>query len=138
MSYMITMRPHHLLCTQGYSGKGYSDDFVRNMTEIVNVLRSDPDAMVNIRFTTDDLCQCCPAKLADGVCKDDDKVLRYDAGVIDLLDLEEGEYRYQELIQALHDKLTEERLQDICGDCQWYPTSACRENILEGIQSWNL
>ena len=77
---MITMRPHHLLCTQGYSGKGYSDNFVRNMTEIVTVLRSDPNAMVNIRFTTDDLCRCCPAKLTDGVCKDDDKVLRYDAG----------------------------------------------------------
>ena len=25
---MINLRPHHLLCTQGYSGKGYSDGFV--------------------------------------------------------------------------------------------------------------
>ncbi|MDD7224175.1 MAG: DUF1284 domain-containing protein, partial [Lachnospiraceae bacterium] len=33
---MITLRPHHLLCTQGYSGKGYSDDFVENMDKIVD------------------------------------------------------------------------------------------------------
>ena len=128
----ITLRPHHLLCTQGYSGKGYNKAFVDNMSEIVGVLRTDPDVRVNICFTTDDLCQSCPAKLTDDVCKDDDKVLRYDAGVINILDLQEGEYRYQDLIRSLHDLLTEEKLQNICGDCQWYPVSACRNSILGG------
>ena len=45
----------------------------------------------SICYTTDDLCRSCPAKLSDGVCKDDDKVQRYDARVIDILDLKDGE-----------------------------------------------
>ena len=28
---MIHLRPHHLLCTQGYSGKGYDENFVAHM-----------------------------------------------------------------------------------------------------------
>ena len=131
---MIKMRPHHLLCTQGYSGKGYSDAFVDNMTRIVTTLRSDSDARVEICFDTDDLCTACPSKLAEGVCRSDEKVLRYDDGVIRLLDLKEGEYRYQDLIRRLDECLTEQELERICGDCEWYPVSACRKNIL----SWKL
>ena len=36
----MVMRPHHLLCTQGYSGKGYSQEFVRNMDHWVKRLRN--------------------------------------------------------------------------------------------------
>ena len=35
----IVLRPHHLLCTQGYSGKGYDNDFVAHMTDVVHQLR---------------------------------------------------------------------------------------------------
>ena len=38
---MIKLRPHHLLCTQGYSGKGYSREFVENMTEIVKSIKNE-------------------------------------------------------------------------------------------------
>ena len=27
---MLEFRPHHFLCTLGFEGKGYSDEFVRN------------------------------------------------------------------------------------------------------------
>ena len=37
---MIKLRPHHLLCTQGYSGKVYSREFVENMTEIVKSIKN--------------------------------------------------------------------------------------------------
>ena len=29
----IVLRPHHLLCTQGYSGHGYSEAFVEHMND---------------------------------------------------------------------------------------------------------
>ncbi|MFR5373228.1 MAG: hypothetical protein ACLTGJ_07070 [Faecalibacterium prausnitzii] len=38
----IVLRPHHLLCTQGYSGKGYDNDFVAHMTDVVHQLRDVP------------------------------------------------------------------------------------------------
>ena len=130
---IIRLRPHHLLCTQGYSGKGYSDDFVLNMNRITEKLRSDRNARVEIVFTTDSLCDDCPSKVSDGICKSDNKVLGFDKGVIKVLDLEESAYSYQELISKLDEYLSsgieDERLQAICGDCEWYADSACWTHI---------
>lgn len=129
----IKLRPHHLLCTQGYSGKGYSDTFVSNMDDVVERLRNNQDEKVEIVFTTDCLCGTCPSKMSEGVCKSDDKVLRFDKGVIDALGLDEGIYSYQDLITKLDEYLAsgveDEQLKKICGDCEWYPVSACWKNI---------
>lgn len=38
---VITLRPHHLLCTQAYSGKGYDEAFVRNMDRVTESLLRD-------------------------------------------------------------------------------------------------
>lgn len=128
----MNLRPHHLLCTQGYEGKGYSDGFVSNMSRIVERLRKDPQCRINIVFSTDYICSDCPQKSCEGKCRSDEKVLRYDKAVIDLLDLQEGEYVYQELISKLDLILDDDMLKNICGDCEWYENSACRDNILSG------
>lgn len=47
---MMYLRPHHLLCTQGYSGKGYSEDFVAHMDQVVDYLRNQEDAKVMLTF----------------------------------------------------------------------------------------
>ena len=52
---MIKLRPHHLLCTQGYSGKGYSREFVENMTEIVKSIKNEK-VQVQLIFSEDDIC----------------------------------------------------------------------------------
>ena len=62
----IVLRPHHLLCTQGYSGKGYDNDFVAHMTDVVHQLRDVPGTTIHLTFSTDTLCSCCPNKL--GTC----------------------------------------------------------------------
>ena len=133
MDEIIKLRPHHLLCTQGYSGKGYSDDFVSNMDNVTKKLRSDPNALVEIVFSTDILCNDCPSKLSGGTCISEDKVLRFDKGVINVLELDEGVYSYQELISRLDEYLSsgieDEHLKAICGDCEWYPVSSCWKNI---------
>ena len=53
---MIYLRPHHLLCTQGYSGKGYSEGFVSHMNEVVDELRNRPGTKITLTFSTDTLC----------------------------------------------------------------------------------
>ena len=60
MNSPIKLRPHHLLCTQTYSGKGYSSDFVENMDIITSRLRLAPETIVEIVTTTDDICAKCP------------------------------------------------------------------------------
>lgn len=126
---MIYLRPHHLLCTQGYSGKGYSDGFVAHMNEVVDTLRNQPGAKITLTFSTDTLCSCCPNKEGEDLCESQEKVKRFDQKTVDYFGLEEKEYVYQDLVRKIDEKMTEEMLADICEGCSWYPVSACRKNI---------
>ena len=49
---MIVLRPHHLLCTQGYSGHGYDDAFVEHMNDVVHQLREVPGTRIHLTFST--------------------------------------------------------------------------------------
>ncbi len=126
----MRLRPHHLLCTQGYSGKGYSNDFVQNMTEITNCLHSEAHVTVDIVFSTDDICERCPKKLGANLCSDNCKVNEFDRKVIQYFTLEEKRYNYHALVQEINMQMTETMLSDICATCSWYPISACKRNIL--------
>ena len=100
----IVLRPHHLLCTQGYSGKGYDNDFVAHMTDVVHQLRDVPGTTIHLTFSTDTLCSCCPNKLGTDLCDTQEKVKRYDAKTVEYFGR----------------------------DCCWFPISACCKNICEG------
>ena len=131
-SMSIVLRPHHLLCTQGYSGKGYDNDFVAHMTDVVHQLRDVPGTTIHLTFSTDTLCSCCPNKLGTDLCDTQEKVKRYDAKTVEYFGLEEKDYVYQDLIREIDAKATPEILADICRDCCWFPISACCKNICEG------
>lgn len=128
----LPLRPHHLLCTQGYSGKGYSSNFVENMNKVVFYLRNTPDSKIRLVFSTDALCAACPNQLGTDLCTSQEKVKRYDQKVIHYFGLKEGVYSYHSLIQEIDAHMTEAMLEDICDGCSWYPISACREKILNG------
>ena len=80
---MIYLRPHHLLCTQGYSGKGYSEGFVSHMNEVVDELRNRPGTKITLTFSTDTLCSCCPHKEGEDLCDTQEKVKRFDQKAVD-------------------------------------------------------
>lgn len=130
----MKLRPHHLLCTQGYSGKGYSGDFVQNMTAITHRLRNESNVIVDIVFSTDDICAKCPNMLGMDLCKDQCKVKLFDKKVVDYFGLEEKSYVYQDIVREIGAKMTASILKDICASCSWYPVSACKRNILCGIK----
>ena len=87
----IVLRPHHLLCTQGYSGHGYSEAFVEHMNDIVHQLRDVPGTKIQLTFSTDTLCSCCPNKLGTDLCDTQEKVKRYDRKTVEYFGLEEKE-----------------------------------------------
>jgi len=126
----VKLRPHHLLCTQGYRGKGYSSDFVENMTAITTYLQNDTNAFVEIVFSTDDICSKCPNMIGTDLCEDNGKVKRFDKKVIDYFGLEEKTYLYQDIICEINSKITTLIMDDICFDCNWYAVSACKKIIL--------
>lgn len=126
----MELRPHHLLCTLGYSGKGYSREFVSHMDEVTRQLRSGAPITVNLTFSTDTLCSCCPHMQGPDLCDTNKKVKEFDRKVIEYFALKETAYIYQDLIAKIKSQITEDMLADICTGCEWYPVSACRKNIL--------
>lgn len=126
----MRLRPHHLLCTQGYSGKGYSGDFVENMTAVTSRLSREANTEIDIVFSTDDICAKCPKMLGTDLCQDQYKIKVFDQKVIAYFGLMEKRYVYQSLIQKIDAKMTEAMLDDICATCRWYPVSACKRRIL--------
>ncbi len=126
----MDLRPHHLLCTQGYGGKGYSGEFVENMNRLTDRLRSGEPVSIRLKFSTDDLCTYCPHMLGEDFCRTNEKVKRFDRKVVEYFHLEEKEYIYQELVEKIRKEITPEMLADICAGCSWYPVSACKEKIL--------
>lgn len=126
----MKLRPHHLLCTQGYSGKGYSDEFVENMTALTNLLRSGEDVAIDLVFATDDICAKCPLMLGEDLCEDQQKVMRLDKKVVDYFELEEKSYIYQEITRDINAKMTGSMMDDICSECSWYSVSACKKRIV--------
>ena len=109
--------------TQGYSGHGYSEAFVEHMNDIVHQLRDVPGTKIQLTFSTDTLCSCCPNKLGTDLCDTQEKVKRYDAKTVEYFGLEEKDYVYQDLIREIDAKATPEILADICRDCCWFPIS---------------
>lgn len=134
---MIELRPHHLLCTQGYSGKGYSDGFVKNMDKVVDYLRNNETATVRLVFSTDSLCSSCPNKKAENVCNTQEQVHRFDSKTVEYFGLEEKDYNYRDITAYIDERMTEDMLYDICGDCSWFSKSACRKNICKSRSGIN-
>jgi len=128
---MIKLRPHHLICTQSFVGEGYSNDFIDNMANIVENLRNSKSCMVQIIFSTDDICQKCPSMLGENICSSNEKVNRYDSKVIKYFDIKEKIYNYNEIANHIKQQVNEEILEDICGDCRW--REICAEKIINPL-----
>ena len=85
----MKLRPHHLMCTQSYSGKGYNENFVKAMDKITNEHRNNKDCLVDIVFSTDDICISCPNMIDINLCKTNEKVNNIDTKVIKYFNLKE-------------------------------------------------
>lgn len=123
---MINIRPHHLLCTQGYSGNGYDKQFVKNMDDIVGKLRYEDDTLVKITFSGDDICSKCPNITCNNICVTDQKVKKIDQKVIKYFGIEQKIYKYWDLVNYIKKNMTAEKMDDICSDCKWYKISNCK------------
>jgi Uncharacterized conserved protein len=118
----MKLRPHHLLCTRAFTGKGYSEAFVKNMQDIIRRLREG--AVVELQCGPDDICAACPEHTGDG-CKSEEKVCRLDADTIANLWLVKEKYTYAEIEEILQDNLDETVYAAICSECEWHKSGVC-------------
>ncbi|MEQ2400989.1 DUF1284 domain-containing protein [Peptoniphilus hominis (ex Hitch et al. 2025)] len=121
---MLKIRAHHLLCTENFVGEGYSDDFSKNMTEVIKKLRENPE--VRLIKDLDDICKYCPENLGE-VCESQEKVKSYDEKVLKLLNIRADEKYFWEDLRALSCDIifSKDRREEICRSCQW--NELCKE-----------
>lgn len=117
----LRLRAHHFLCMQGFQGYGYSDDFVKNMTEVVKYLKKNEGSNIILVDECDDICRACPRN-ANGECIDSNKVNTMDKKVLEKLNLQAGnEISPGELIAMVNKRLKNKKeAQDVCGECSWH------------------
>jgi len=116
--YAYKIRPHHGLCLNFFKGKGYSEEFVKNMTEIKGRLIENP--IVCITRQTDHICSVCPNNAA-GTCIDEEKVAEYDRQVLLHCNLSDGQLMsFLDFERLVHQHiLCPGKRKEICGNCQW-------------------
>ena len=134
-----------MLCIQGFRGKGYNEEFVENMKQIINHIESNRNVQIKIMNSADYICLSCPNNSGEniirkfeigktyedkGYCRNEDYIINLDNMVLDTLNIEaESEHSYQSLLEQLKQTITEDRFKVICGDCQWYSLGYCSEGI---------
>ena len=116
---MIRIRPHHLLCIRGFKGKGYSEDFVDNMRQVITELYTNPTCSVEITDGTDDICRACPKCSADGRCEDEEIVRRYDRNTVSVFNLRETNAGFCDIMEQIGRRLDQEHFDRVCADCRW-------------------
>ena len=121
---MLTLRPHHLLCTEFFEGRGYSDKFTENMYRVISELEKNPEIFLAVK--SDSICSECPKNCISG------KSFSYDMKILEYCKLNENNvFRYSDLKQKVKSEILEKNLlKEICGDCQWY--SICSKENADG------
>ena len=129
------MRPHHGLCLNFFTGKGYSDAFVKNMTAVSMELKMNPGGKIVLHSGMDLLCRSCPHSINE-ICETEQKVARYDQKCLAFSGLHDGQIlSWREFQQRVVEKIILPGLHTgICADCCWI--SVCQHCIVEkSVQS---
>ncbi|GAA3654526.1 DUF1284 domain-containing protein [Asaccharospora irregularis] len=144
---MLEIRPHHILCMRAYQGKGYSEEFSKNMESIIkkidvynkNYNKSNNQNLFSLRkrhkkvkiiFSLDSLCGKCPNNIGSNLCSSQERVEQLDKKVSDYFNIKEGIYVYKELEDMVYKNMTEEIFDDICKNCAWYHITNCKDYML--------
>ena len=120
----MKIRAHHLLCMKGFQGYGYNEDFIKNMTKIVETLQNFPKDKIEIIAGSDVICACCPYDI-DGICQEsqgsNEKIRSIDVKVLKKLEIPAGSIlEVEEIFNIINKKLkTHLDVEEICRDCKW-------------------
>ncbi len=120
----MTLRPHHLLCVQGYQGKGYDQQFCEVMGRIAQAVARDPALPITVRDGPDDICAACP-HLQGGRCTweeaGEESVREHDSALLGAFALRDGDVTsIHEVIARLDgDPAALAVVAKYCGQCPW-------------------
>lgn len=115
----INLRAHHILCTQGFQGYGYNEQFANNLMNFINSAKVESKIKINLSCKCDDICEKCPNN-KKGVCIHED-VIHMDELILKELNLKRIiESNFEDLIKIANSKLkNHKKCNEICGRCSW-------------------
>lgn len=135
----LKFRPHHFMCTLGFEGKGYSDEFVANYSKIAEQLRGPLGDQTEIEVVnqTDSICAPCPHR-REALCETQEKITKLDNAHAEILNLIPGEVlTWQEAKQRIKNSMTLERFHAACEPCAWKKLGVC-ETALNHVKGSSL
>lgn len=115
----MKIRPHHILCLNNFIGKGYSNNFTKNMSDIKNSLTT-LNKDIYISSCCDDVCQNCPHRNGR-YCTTNKKVEMLDKKTLEILGLKDNSsYSWDYLSFLFKQKVLQcNQLEYICSGCCW-------------------
>jgi hypothetical protein len=123
---MPTLRGHHLICLQFFSGEGYDQKFIDNLKSVIALLESN---QLEIREGEDDVCRKCPY-LKNDSCQysenADAEIREMDRKALELLDLSAGNRVAWDSIKNSVPNIFSDWFRSYCSDCEWL--SVCGKN----------
>jgi hypothetical protein len=134
---MLEFRPHHFLCTLGFEGKGYSDEFVKNYQSIADRLRRSPlgdEVEIRVVGATDSICAPCPNRRGES-CVAEAKIGKLDAAHQAVLGLRAGEaLKWRDAREKIAKEFTDEKFEAACAPCAWKSLGVCK-SALERVRA---
>ncbi|MCD4813118.1 DUF1284 domain-containing protein [bacterium] len=130
----LILRPHHILCSLGFNGYGYSPEFIAEIARITKIIKSGRVKTVIIRPGFDNVCQSCPHHEYE--CSPETlgprgrHAAELDRRTLRALKLKPGHpYPLPEINERIAN-LSEKNFQEICLGCEWQILGICRESFL--------
>ncbi|MDB6095740.1 MAG: hypothetical protein JWM09_18 [Francisellaceae bacterium] len=130
---VLRFRAHHFLCNLSFKGKGYSPSFVKNFQKIHDSLNSEKGEQILIEVTKglDNICKPCPNR-AGKLCSQQAQIESLDNKHAEVLELKEGDvisWAYAK--HLLKNKMTLEKFEYACKDCNWKKLGLCEQSLIK-------
>lgn len=134
---MYRLRGHHLFCLLGYRGMGYSQEYVKNMTQLHQTLRNKPSTKIHIVKGPDHLCEKYP-NTGEYHCQDEN-IYERDAAILKKLGLKVGQIiAWGEIEKQIKHHVVPSDIQSVCDTCSWRTYGVCEEGVQEILEDKGL
>jgi len=129
----VKLRGHHLVCLHFYRGAGYSEGFVRHLSELL--ARAEWGEAVEVVAGPDDVCAACPyleGERCRHTAASEAEVRQMDAAALELLSLAPTEAVFWDSLRARLPEVMPVWRERFCGPCEW--RAVCEEAGLAAPQ----
>ncbi len=138
---MLELRAHHLLCLSRFNEDvWYNKEYEENFKKIFSKILEEPNQIVNIKDSCDDVCQKCPhINMNDKICNKPSKykishwIRVQDNKTMRLIRIKPNSvHKARDIFKLVIDKVGDEQLRKICKGCE-YLDNCIRDSFNKSI-----